>query len=322
MSGMADFQIPKRLVVDSETLTPTYGRFVAEPFERGFGTTIGNSIRRVLLSSIPGTAITSIKIEGISHEFSAIPGVKEDVTDLILNIKNLRLKLHSASSKKIRVTKRGPGEVTGKDFSVDPDVEVYSPDLHIATLDKEGRFDMEMTVKTGRGYVPSERNKEDGAPIGVIPIDAIFSPIRRVNCTVELARVGRVTNYDRLILEVWTDGGILPEEAVRTAAGTLGAHLALFSEEGSGETAEEIEAMKVPVVDNSPFGQEVTVLSLSARAMTCLKSAEIKTVGDLVQKTESEIMLTKNFGSKSLDEIKEALHQMGLTLGMKIKGSA
>lgn len=318
MSGMAGFQIPKKLIVDKETLTPTYGRFTAEPFERGFGTTIGNTIRRVLLASIAGAAVTSIKIEGVSHEFSVIPGVKEDVTDLILNIKNLRLKLHGDRPKTLRVTKRGPGEVTGKDIAVDPDIDVCSPDLHIATLDKDARLDMELTIKTGRGYVPSERNKEEGAPIGVIPIDAIFSPIRRVNCTVELARVGRVTNYDRLILEVWTDGGIRPEEAIRTAAGTLVAHLAMFSGEEDGGAPEATEVVKSLSGDNVVFGKEISTLDLSARAMTSLKAAEIKTIGDLVQKTESEILLTKNFGSKSLDEIKEALHLMGLSLGMKI----
>jgi len=318
MSGMADFQIPKKLVVDKETLTPTYGRFIAKPFERGFGTTIGNSLRRVLLSSIPGAAVTSIKIEGVSHEFSAIPGVKEDVTDLILNIKNLRLKLHGDSPKKLRVTKRGPGEVTGKDAAVDADVEICSPDLHIATLDKDARFDMELTVKTGRGYVPSERNREKDDPIGVIPIDAIFSPIRRVNCTVELARVGRVTNYDKLILEVWTDGGILPEEAVRTAAGTMAAHLAIFSEEASQESTDVPEAVKSVVRENPMFVQEISTLDLSARTLASLQAAEIKTIGDLLQKTESEILLMKNFGSKSLEEIKEALHQVGLSFGMQM----
>ena len=315
---MTDFQIPKKLVVDKETLTATYGRFIAEPFERGFGTTIGNSIRRILLSSIVGAAVTSIKIEGIAHEFSAIPGVKEDVTDLILNIKNLRLKLHSESSKTIRVTKRGPGEVTGKDIAVDADVEVCSPDLHIATLDKDARFDVELTVQTGRGYVPAERNKEEGAPIGVLPIDAIFSPIRRVNCTVEMARVGRVSNYDKLTLEVWTDGGISPEDAVRTAAGTLGAHLAIFSEEASKEETDVPEVVKTVVRENPLFVQEVSTLDLSARTMTSLKAAEINTIGDLLRKTESEILLMKNFGSKSLEEVKEVLHQMGLSFGMRM----
>jgi len=318
MSEMTDFQIPKKLVVDRETLTPTYGRFIAEPFERGFGTTIGNSIRRVLLSSIPGAAVTSIQIEGVAHEFSVIPGVKEDVPDLILNIKNLRLKLHGDSAKKIRVTKRGPGEVTGKDISVDANVEVCSPDLHIATLDKDARFDIELTVKTGRGYVPSERNKEKGAPIGVIPIDAIFSPVRRVNCTVEMARVGRMTNYDKMILEVWTDGGIRPEEAVRTAAGTLGAHLSLFSEEENSGVPEVVAPVTPSESDPVLLNQEIGTLDLSARTTTFLKGAGIKTIGDLVQKTEAEIALMKNCGPKSLDEIKEALHQIGLSFGMNI----
>ena len=318
MSEMTDFQIPKKLVIDRETLTPTYGRFIAEPFERGFGTTIGNSIRRVLLSSIPGAAVTSIQIEGVAHEFSVIPGVKEDVPDLILNIKNLRLKLHGDSAKKIRVTKRGPGEVTGKDISVDANVEVCSPDLHIATLDKDARFDIELTVKTGRGYVPSERNKEKGAPIGVIPIDAIFSPVRRVNCTVEMARVGRVSNYDKLILEVWTDGGISPEDAVRAAAETLGRHLAIFSGEASKEATDVPETVKSVVQDNPLFLQEIGTLNLSARTTALLKAAEITTIGDLVRKTETELSLMKNYGPKSMDEIKEALHQVGLVLGMKI----
>jgi DNA-directed RNA polymerase subunit alpha len=319
MMRLKDFQIPKKLEFEQETLTNTYGKFIAEPFERGFGTTVGNSLRRVLLSSIAGAAVTSVKIEGVLHEFSTITGVKEDVTNIILNIKNLRLKLHSDKTKTIHIKKKGAGEVKGKDIIHDADVEILTPDLHIATLDKDAYLEMEMTVKIGRGYVPAERNKEEGTPIGVIPIDSIFSPVRKVNFIVENARVGRVTDYDKLIMEVVTDGSVRPEEAVALAAKILKDHLSIFI------TSEEKDEIHEPIVEekqkefNKHLLRSVNELELSVRAANCLKNANIKTIADLVQRTESEMLKTKNFGRKSLNEIKEILAEMGLSLGMKLE---
>lgn len=316
-----DFQIPKKLDVEKETLTKTYGKFFAEPFERGFGATIGNSLRRVLLSSIVGTAVTSIKIEGVLHEFSTISGVKEDVTDVILNIKNLRLKLHSDKPKLIHLKKKGAGEVRAKDIIHDADVEILTPDLHIATLDKDGNLDMELTVRTGRGYVPADRNKEEGAAIGVIPIDAIFSPIRKVNFTVENARVGRVTDYDKLVMEIWTDGSVRPDDVLGFAAKILKDHLSIFI------NFEEIEQpLQLENSESKEFNKNllrsVHELELSVRAANCLKNANIRTIADLVQRSEAEMLKTKNFGRKSLNEIKEILQEMGLSLGMRLDETA
>lgn len=315
-----DFQIPKKIECEKDTLTKTYGKFIAEPFERGFGTTIGNSLRRVLLSSIVGAAITSVKIEGVLHEFSTIPGVKEDVTDLLLNIKKLRVKLHSEKPKTIHIKKKGPGEVQGKDIIHDADVEILTPDYHIATLDKDASVDMEMVVRIGRGYVPAERNKEEGMPIGVVSLDAVFSPVRKVNFTVENARVGRVTDYDKLILEVWTDGSIRPDDALAHAAKILKDHVRIFINfEESEETQETREEEQRQKEANKNLLRSVNELELSVRAANCLKNANIRTIADLVQKTESEMLKTKNFGRKSLDEIKEVLSEMGLALGMKLE---
>jgi len=314
-----DFQIPKKLEIDKESLTKMYGKFYAEPFERGFGTTIGNSLRRILLSCIAGAAVTSVKIEGVLHEFSTIPGVKEDVTDLILNIKNLRLKLHVDKPKLIHVKKKGQGEVTGKDIIHDADVEVLTPDLHIATLDKDANLDMEMSVRVGRGYVPAERNKEEGSPIGVVPVDAIFSPVRRVNFNVENARVGRVTDYDKLIMEIWTDGSIRPEDVLGFSAKILKDHLSIFINfEEKDEPAEsKVDNQKEA---NKNLMRSVHELELSVRAANCLKNANIRTIADLVQRSEAEMLKTKNFGRKSLNEIKEILSEMGLSLGLKLEG--
>lgn len=313
-----DFQIPKKLECDQESLTPTYGKFFAEPFERGYGTTVGNSLRRVLLSSIAGAAVTAIKIEGVLHEFSNITGVKEDITDIILNIKNLRLKMHGDKTKTIHIKKKGLGVVTGKDVIHDSDIEVLTPDLHIATLDKDANLDMELTVKIGRGYSPADRNKEEGMPIGVIPLDAIFTPVQKVNFNVESARVGRITDYDKLILEIWTDGSVLPADAVAFAAKILKDHLTIFI--NFEEKEEEIEDKTVEEKQeiNRNLLKSVNELELSVRAANCLKNADIKTILELVQKTESEMLKTKNFGRKSLNEIKEILEDMGLSLGMKL----
>ncbi len=305
-----DFQIPSKLETEQATLTETYGKFIAEPFERGFGTTIGNSLRRILLSSITGAAVTSIKIEGVSHEFSTIPGVKEDVAEIVLNVKNIRLKLHVDRPKLIHIKKKGPCVVTAGDITHDADVEIMSPDLHLFTLDKDARVDMEMKVRSGRGYVPAERNKEEGTAIGVIPIDAIFSPIRRVNCSVESARVGRMTDYDKLILEIWTDGGIAPQDALSFASTLLKKHLTLFGDSPEGG-AVGAAAAKGGAEDTRPIGD----LGLSVRTVNALKAAEIETVADLTKKTPSELLNTiKNFGQKSLDEIEESLQKMGLSL--------
>lgn len=323
VKAMKDFQIPMRVEVEKETATATFGRFSTEAFERGFGTTIGNALRRVLLSSLTGAAVTTVKIEGVLHEFSTIPGVTEDVTSIILNVKGLRLALHTDKPKTIRLKKKGPGEAKGSDIIHDADVEILTPNLHIATLDKDATLDMEMTVKHGRGYVPAERNKEEGLPIGVIAIDSIFSPIKRVNFQVENARVGRMTDYDKLTVEIWTDGTISPSDSLSTAAGILRDHVDIFINpearvEGRGELVGEDAQREI----NKNLFRSVNELELSVRAANCLKNANIKTIADLVQKTEAEMLKTKNFGKKSLNEIKEILADMGLSLGVKIEAAA
>lgn len=314
---LKDFQLPMRLEMDKETADPSYGKFSAEPFERGFGTTIGNSLRRVLLSSLPGAAVTSVKIEGAYHEFSTLPGVAEDVTIIILNIKNLRIKLHTDKAKAVRLKKKGPGDVKAGDIQHDADLEILNPDLHIATLDKDGLLDAELIVKPGRGYVPADRNKEEGLPIGVIPVDSIFSPVKRVNFHVENARVGQITDYDKLNLEVWTDGSTTAQDAVAIAAAILRDHLTIcISNEDLRDTKEEEASGEGTVELNKNLVRSVNELELSVRAANCLKNANIKTIEDLVQKTEMEMLRTKNFGKKSLSEIKEVLAEMGLGLGL------
>jgi DNA-directed RNA polymerase subunit alpha len=310
---------PKRLEVEKETLTPTYGRFTAEPFERGFGITIGNSLRRILLSSLQGGAITSMKVDGVLHEFSTVPGTKEDITEIILNLKEVRLKLHTEGPKTIRVKAEGPKVLKAGDILTGDAVEILNPDHYIATLSRDGKLSMEMVVKTGRGYVSAERNKEEGQPIGTIPMDAIFSPIKKVNYTVTNARVGQITDYDKLILEVWTDGSLNPEEAVAHAAKILKDQLSIFitfEEEEEEVSYPEDEEEKETFNEN--LLRSVDELELSVRSANCLKHANIKLIGDLVQRTEAEILATKNFGRKSLNEIKEILTEMGLSLGMKL----
>jgi DNA-directed RNA polymerase subunit alpha len=312
------FQIPKKLDFEADTLSNTYGKFSAEPFERGFGTTIGNSLRRVLLSSLEGAAVSSIRIENVLHEFSSIPGVVEDVTDIILNVKKLRFKMHSDKPKTVTIDVEGPGAVYGSHIDVDGDIEVLTPDLQIATLDKDARFTMEMQVRKGRGYVPSEKNKDPEEPIGVIPVDSIFSPIQKVNFWVESARVGQETDYDKLIMEVNTDGSIRPDDAVAFASKILKDHLNIFI--NFEEEGELIESASEEVEDkfNENLLRGVNELELSVRSANCLKNANIKTIADLVQRTEGEMLKTKNFGRKSLNEIKEILNEMGLGFGMKI----
>lgn len=323
IKAMRDFQIPMRVEVDKDAQSPTFGRFTTEAFERGFGTTIGNSLRRILLSSLTGAAVTTVKIEGVVHEFSTISGVTEDVTAIILNIKSLRLALHTDKPKTIRLKKKGPGEAKGSDILHDAEVAILTPDLHIATLDKDANLDIEMTVKHGRGYVPAERNKEEGLPIGVIAIDSVFSPIKRVNFHVENARVGRMTDYDKLTMEIWTDGTISPRDALSTAAGILREHLDIFinpEERSEGKSEAHYEESQREV--NKNLSRSVNELELSVRAANCLKNANIKTIADLVQKSEGEMLRTKNFGKKSLNEIKEILSEMGLSLGIRVDSSS
>jgi DNA-directed RNA polymerase subunit alpha len=309
---------PRRLEVDAESLTQTYGKFVAEPLERGFGTTLGNSLRRVLLSSLQGAAITSVKIEGVDHEFTTVPEVTEDVTDIVLNLKEVLLRMHTNEQKTLRIEVEGPKEVKAGDIIADDQVEILNPGHVICTLSEGGKLRMEMTCRRGRGYVPAVNNKNVGDPIGTIPIDALFSPIRKVNYQVTNARVGQVTDYDKLSLEVWTDGAVTPQDAVAYAAKIIKEQLTVFI--NFDETEEPIiaETPKEEAKLNENLFRSVDELELSVRSANCLQQANIKTIGDLVQRTEAEMLKTKNFGRKSLKEIKEILAEMGLSLGMKL----
>jgi DNA-directed RNA polymerase subunit alpha len=314
---------PKRLEVEEETLTDYYGKFVVEPLERGFGMTLGNSLRRILLSSLQGAAITAMRIEGSLHEFSVLPGVKEDVTDLILNLKEVVCKLHAPGPKSVRIEVEGEKEVTAADIITDADVEVINPQQHIAILGKGATLKMEMTIKMDKGYVTAEKNKEEDMPIGTIPIDAIFTPIKKVNYTVTNARVGQITDYDKLTFEVWTNGTIKPDDAVALAAKILKEQLSIFinfeepAEELPSEDDEETRKKKLEDL-REKLTKSVDELELSVRSANCLKNANIQYISELVQKTEQDILQTKNFGRKSLNEIKEVLKGMGLQLGMNI----
>lgn len=313
-------QKPKRLECELESLTSTYGKFFAEPFERGFGLTIGNALRRILLSAIEGAAVTAVRITGALHEFSTIPGVKEDVTDIILNLKGLRFRLHADQSKTLYLRAFSEGEVRAEHITVNPDVEILNPDLHIATLEQDGKLELELEVRLGRGYVPAERNKREGQPVDVIVIDSIFSPIRKVNFLVEDTRVGQITDYNKLTLEVWTDGSVLPRDAIAYAAKILKDHLSVFTnfeEEPEGEGVVIDEARK-QLLDH--LNRSVDELELSVRSANCLKHSDIRYIYELVVKSEAEMLKTKNFGRKSLNEIKEILAGMNLTLGMKLEG--
>lgn len=317
------FQLPTKISFDEETLTDTYGKLVVDTLERGFGTTIGNSLRRILLSSIEGAAVTGLRINGALHEFSAIRGVKEDVVDIVLNIKKLRFIVHGDGEKVAHIKVNGPRVVTGADIEADPSVEVLNKDHYIATVDSNASLEMELYVKRAKGYVTAEVNKEEGLPIDVLAVDSIFSPIKKVNFSVEKARVGRATDYDRLILEVWTDGSITPERAVSDAASILMDHLDLFifveepigSDEGSGSLA----TVTLSPSMNENLLKNIDELELSVRAYNCLKNANIQTIAELVQKSEYEMLRTKNFGRKSLNEIKEILSAMGLQFGMRVE---
>jgi len=308
---------PKKLEVDDKDLTPVYGKFYAEPFERGFGQTVGNSLRRILLSSLMGAAIVSVRIKGILHEFSTIPGITEDVTDIILNLKEVRLKLHDTEQQTLKIEAKGPRTIQAKDIAAGPGVEILNPEQHIATLSREGKLDMEMVAKMGRGYVLAERNKEEGAPVDTIFIDSIFSPIQKVNFHLTNARVGQRTDYDRLVFEVWTDGSIKPDDAVAYAAKILQDQLQIFINfDEEPERAAREESPATPLNEN--LFRSVDELEFSVRSQNCLQNADIKYIGELVQKSEQEMLKTKNFGHKSLNEIKEILREMGLELGMKL----
>ena len=293
---------------------PNYGKFVVEPLERGYGTTLGNSLRRILLSSLPGVAVTSVKIDGILHEFSTIPGVKEDVTEIILNLKKLAVKLNGENTKRVLINAIGPKEVTAADILGDSDVEIFNPDLHIATLEENATLIMEINLARGRGYVPAEMNKDENTPISVIPTDSIFTPVRKVNFTVENTRVGQVTDYDRLVLEIWTDGSITPEEGVSIGAKIMHEHLNLFIQ--LTDLTGSMEIMVEKEEDQKEKALEMTIeeLELSVRSFNCLKRAAINTVEELTQKSEEDMMKVRNLGKKSLDEVKAKLEELGLGL--------
>ena len=312
-----DFQKPW-LEYDRQSLTETYGRFVAEPFERGFGTTIGNALRRIMLSSLPGAAITAVKIEGVYHEFASLPGVVEDVSDILLNLKEVRFKMEGDDPKNLCFKAKGPKTIKAGDIKEDGNIQILNGDAHIAKLNKDGKLEAELVVKKGRGYVPAERIMEEELDPQFIPIDAIFSPIRRVNFRVEDTRVGRSTDYDKLIFEVWTDGSVTPDDTLAHAAKILREHLQIFIsfEEEEPEPA-PMDEKKIEMAEN--LKKSVDELELSVRSYNCLKNASIQTISDLVQKTDKEMLETRNFGRKSLNEIKEILEEMGLTLGMNLK---
>jgi len=314
------FQRPKRLEFERETLTERFGRFYAQPFERGFGTTIGNALRRVLLSSIEGAAITAVKIDGVLHEFSPIPGVVEDATDIILNLKQIPLKLHVDHTKTLTIRVDKAGEVRARDIQADGDVEILEPDAHIATVAEHGKLHMEMRMKRGRGYVAADKNFDEDLGIGWIPIDSVHSPVKKVNYLVEAARLGQTTDYDKLTVDVWTNGSISARDGVSLAAKLIRDHLNILikHEEGVEQQIEAAGDQPRAGVGNENLDKSVEELELSVRSYNCLKNANIRTIRELVQKTEAEMLKTKNFGRKSLNEIKEILHTMGLSLGMRL----
>ena len=314
------FQRPKRLEFERDTLTDRFGRFYALPFERGFGTTIGNALRRVLLSSIEGAAITAVKIDGVLHEFSPIPGVVEDATDIILNLKQIPLKLHVDHTKTLYLRVDKPGVVRAKDIEGDADVEILEPDAHIATVSEKGKLHMELRMKRGRGYVAADKNFDEDLGIGWIPIDSVHSPVKKVNYLVEAARLGQTTDYNKLTLDVWTNGSVTAQDAVSLAAKLVRDHLNIFINlDDAGDAAQEAQADQAGgSVSNEHLDKSVEELELSVRSYNCLKNANIRTIRELVQRTEAEMLKTKNFGRKSLNEIKEILQSMGLGLGMRL----
>jgi DNA-directed RNA polymerase subunit alpha len=312
------FQKPKRLVANTETLTERYGMFTAQPFQRGFGTTIGNSLRRILLSSIEGAAITAVRIEGVEHEFSPIPGVVEDATDIILNLKQIPFKIMGEGLKTVYLNVDQSGEVMSGQIQTDQDVEVLDRNLHLATVSEGGKLHVEMRLKSGRGYVSADKNFDEDLALGYIPIDSVHSPVRKVNFAVEAARLGQMTDYDKLTLEVWTNGAVSPQDAIGYAAKLLKDHMSIFINfEELPDAAEDVAEHGLDKMGEI-LNRSVEELELSVRSYNCLKNANIQTIGELVQKTEAEMLRTKNFGRKSLNEIKEILANMGLSLGMRV----
>jgi DNA-directed RNA polymerase subunit alpha len=318
------FQRPKRLEFERDTLTDRFGRFYAQPFERGFGTTIGNALRRVLLSSIEGAAITAVRIDGVLHEFSPIPGVVEDATDIILNLKQIPLKLHVDHTKTLYLKVDKAGVVRAKDIDADADVEILEPEAHIATVSDGGKLHMELRLKRGRGYVSADKNFDEDLGIGWIPVDSVHSPVKKVNYLVEAARLGQTTDYDKLTVDVWTNGSVTALDAVSLAAKLIRDHMNIFVNlEDAGDQAQEAQAdVQRAGSLNENLDKSVEELELSVRSYNCLKNANIRTIRELVQKTEAEMLKTKNFGRKSLNEIKEILHTMGLSLGMRLDQAA
>ncbi len=312
------FQKPKRLAVDGENLTEKYGKFSAQPFERGFGTTIGNALRRTLLSSIEGAAVTAVRIEGVLHEFQSITGVVEDATDIILNLKQVPFKLNGDGPKAMYLRSDAAGVITSSMIEADGDVEILDKDVYICTISEGGKIDMEMRLKRGRGYVSADKNFDGDLGLGFIPVDSVHSPVRKVNYLVEAARLGQITDYDKLTLEIWTNGTILPADALGLSAKLLKDHMTIFINFEEEMEAGGSDGLDGPQIRNENLNRSVEELELSVRSYNCLKNANIATIGELIQKTEAEMLKTKNFGRKSLNEIKEILAQMGLSLGMKI----
>ena len=317
---LGKFELPSKLTKVEDGATPTYGKFIAEPFEAGYGHTVGNSLRRVLLSSIEGAAISSIKIDGVNHEFQSIDGVVEDVTEIVLNLKKVLIVSHKRETISLSVKATKAGAITAGDIQADANIQVVNPDQVICTLDTKRTFEAEIEIKTGRGYCPGEQNKKEEQPIGVIPIDSLFSPVRLVKYAVEATRVGQITDYDKLILEIWTDGRITPDDALKQAASILNHHLDVFdrvSEESYEFESQQSEVSEEQNKLRKLLNMSVNEIELSVRAANCLNNANITTVGELAMKTEQEMLKYRNFGKKSLNEIKEKLEALGLSLGMK-----
>lgn len=313
----SNFQMPNKLDFDKDSQKAEYCRFTAQPFERGFGTTVGNSLRRALLSSIEGAAVTAIKIEGVEHEFSSIKGATEDATDIILNVKQIPFKLHGDGPKTLTISKTGPGEVTSADIEHDGDVEILDDSVYIATLSKGGELNVEMRLKTGRGYVSADYNNDEDLAVGYIPIDSVHTPIKKVNYSVEKTRQGYNTEYDKLIMEVWTDGSVKAEDSIGLAAKLVKSHMTIFVNFEEEEEEYKFEDIaRPPLMRNDLLDRSVDELELSVRSYNCLKNADIRTIRDLIRRTERDMLNTKNFGKKSLNEIKDLLHGMGLDFGM------
>lgn len=320
MLNLSDFQRPRFAEVTPGSLTDSYGEFVAYPFERGFATTVGHSLRRVLLSSIQGAAVTNVRIKGVMHEFTTLPGVWEDITHVLLNLKEVPFKLHSSEPQTVTISAKGEGTVTSAAIRCNQNVEVVDPNIHIATLGEEGELEIELVVRLGRGFVTADHNHDESLGLGFIPMDANHSPIIRVNYIVEPARVGQSTDYEKLTLQVWTNGAVNPKEAVSDAALILRDHFLVFARQDEDFTEMEMGSATLGAeAANTWLGKSVEELELSVRANNCLRNANITTIGELVQRTEAELMKTKNFGKKSLQEIKDELARIGLSLGMRLE---